>query len=221
VTQAKETLSEVRGAQTADETVRRRPGRPTGKLDRRELLMDAALALFARQGIPSTSLKMIADEVGLTPAMAHYYFNGRYQLIDALVEERLLPVCISIGEAFGAEGDDPMTVISTFVQRLVQATEECPWLASLWVREMLGEGGDLKERVDRRLEETGSRKDARRLENWRRQNILNDDVESALVFTSIMALTLLPLAASRKGSDSVSRDRLVKHVTTLLGGGLF
>jgi len=214
-------LSEVRGAQIADETVRRRPGRPTGKLHRRELLMDAALALFARQGIPSTSLKMIADEVGLTPAMAHYYFNGRYQLIDALVEERLLPVCISIGEAFGAEGDDPMTVISTFVQRLVQATEECPWLASLWVREMLGEGGDLKERVDGRLEETVGKNDTRRLESWRRQNILNADVEPAFVFTSIMALTLLPLAAGWKGSDSVSRDRLVKHVTTLLGRGLF
>lgn len=221
MTQAKGTLSEVRDARAVEDAIRRRPGRPTGKLDRRALLMDAALALFARQGIPSTTLRMIADEVDLTPAMAHYYFNGREQLIDALVEERILPVCISIEEAFNAEGGDPMTVISTFVQRLVQATGECPWLASLWVREMLGEGGDLKERVDKRLEEAGGKKGARRLENWRRQNILNDDVEFALVFTSIMALTLMPLAAGWNGSDLVSRDRLVKHVTTLLGGGLF
>ncbi len=200
---------------------RRRPGRPAGRADTRTLLMDAALVLFARQGIANTTLRMIAEHVSLTPAMAHYHFKSREQLIDALAEERLLPICIHIDEVLDAEDDPPMAVISCLIQRLLEATSACPWLASLWVREILSQGGLLTERVHNRLGGTGRQKWARRVTKWQRQGLMNEGVEPDLVFISIMGLTLLPLTGGWDGSHSANRDRLVIHVMSLLGKGFF
>ncbi len=54
----------------------RRPGRPSGAArgaQQRDRLLDAALELFARQGIVDTTLGEMAREAGFTPAMMHYY----------------------------------------------------------------------------------------------------------------------------------------------------
>ncbi|HBH16268.1 MAG TPA: TetR family transcriptional regulator, partial [Leclercia adecarboxylata] len=87
----------------------RRPGRPRGSkptATSREKLLDIALDLFSRQGIARTSLNAIAKEAGVTPAMLHYYFNSREQLLDAMIEERFLPLRSAIVALFRAHPDD-------------------------------------------------------------------------------------------------------------------
>jgi len=205
----------------AEATSPRRPGRPTGKSDRRSLLLDASLTLFAQQGVQNTTLRMIADHVGLSAAMAHYYFHSREQLLDAVVEERLLPLAIRINQAFDERGSDPSAMIAALVRRLLEAVEDCPCLPPLWVREMLSEGGTLRERLLKRLEETGTQKADRRLEGLGRQGLFASDVEPSLVFTSIVALTMLPLAGGWSATAPVAREQLERHVGALLGGGLF
>ena len=202
-------------------TPHRRPGRPCGRTDRRALLLDAALTLFAQNGVQNTTLRRIADHVGLTPAMAHYYFHSREQLLDALVEERLLPLAIRINEAFDEDGRDPPARVAAFVRRLLEAAEECPSLPTLWVREMLSEGGTLRGRLLKRLEEVGREKADRRLESWGSAGAFSRGVEPSLVFTSIVALTLLPLAEVGCATAPATRDQLEKHVNALLSGGLF
>ena len=185
------------------------------------MLLDAALTLFAQQGVRNTTLRNIADHVGLTAAMAHYYFRSREQLLDALVEERLLPLAIRINDAFNEDGGDPSARVAAFVGRLLDAAEECPSLPSLWVREMLSEGGTLRGRLLTRLEEAGREKADRRLEGWGREGLFSPDVEPSFVFTSIVALTLLPLAEGRCATGPVARDQLERHVNALLSRGLF
>jgi len=202
-------------------TAHRRPGRPCGRTDRRTLLLDAALTLFAQNGVQNTTLRRIADHVGLSPAMAHYYFHSREQLLDALVEERLLPLAIRINEAFDEDGRNPSEMVAAFVRGLLEAAEECPSLPTLWVREMLSEGGTLRERVLKRLQEIGREKADRRLEGWGCEGLFCRGVEPSLVFTSIVALTLLPLAEVGCATAPATRDQLEKHVNALLSGGLF
>jgi TetR/AcrR family transcriptional regulator len=185
------------------------------------LLLDAALTLFAQQGVRNTTLRNIADHVGLTAAMAHYYFHSREQLLDALVEERLLPLAIRMNKAFDDDGRDPPAMVAAFVRRLLEAVEECPSLPPIWVREMITEGGSLRDRLLKRLEETGTEKADRRLESWGRQGFFCCDVEPSLVFTSIVALTLLPLAGGWSATAPVARAQLERHVNALLAGGLF
>ena len=62
----------------------RRAGRPSGDdQDLRRRLLDAAIAQFARTGIAATSLRAIATEAGVTPAMLHYYFGDKARFTEA------------------------------------------------------------------------------------------------------------------------------------------
>jgi len=87
----------------------RRPGRPSGAQhgEPRTLLLDVALVLFARQGIMETTLGAIAREAGVTPAMVHYYFKTRDQLLDVLIDERFVPLRAELGRAFADSDAEP------------------------------------------------------------------------------------------------------------------
>ena len=76
----------------------RGPGRPTSTsgLYAREKLIEAATELFAKQGVAATTFAMIAERAELTPAMPHYYFRDREQLLDAVVKERLAPLIAGV-----------------------------------------------------------------------------------------------------------------------------
>jgi len=115
----------------------RRPGRPRGSkptATSREQLLDIALDLFSRQGIARTSLNAIAKEAGVTPAMLHYYFNSREQLLDAMIEERFLPLRSAIGALFSAHPDDPVTALTLMVKKLADLAVEHRWFAPLWMQ---------------------------------------------------------------------------------------
>lgn len=204
--------------QPSKDAGRRGPGRPKGQVDREALLIDAALTLFAAHGIANTTLRMIAESVGLTPAMAHYYFNSRDELIEALLRERLFPVCARIAEV--ADGTDRAAIVAALIQRIMEAAARHPWLAPLWVREMLPEGGALTARVHLWLGEAGSETWARIVRRWQRQGLTSPDIEPSLVFTSLMALTLMPIASGWDATDPARHARLTAHVTALLRGGL-
>jgi AcrR family transcriptional regulator len=64
----------------------RRRGRPAGTtLDRRDLILTAALKLFAVQGYERTGLKDIARATGIThPAIYHYYRSKGQLLFEAV-----------------------------------------------------------------------------------------------------------------------------------------
>ena len=63
----------------------RRPGSP----DTREAILVAARGLFAERGFGSTSVRAIAAEAGVDPALVHHYFGSKDDLFVAALE---LPV---------------------------------------------------------------------------------------------------------------------------------
>ncbi|WP_313955651.1 TetR family transcriptional regulator [Paenarthrobacter nicotinovorans] len=48
--------------------------------------MAAARSLFAEQGFDATSLRQVAREAGVDPAMVHHFFKGKDELFAASVE---------------------------------------------------------------------------------------------------------------------------------------
>ena len=58
--------------------------------DEKGKLLDAAVRLFAGQGVAGTTVAEIAQRAGVTSAMVHYYFKTKDQLLDAVVEEKLI-----------------------------------------------------------------------------------------------------------------------------------
>ncbi len=130
----------------------RTAGRPLADPDRdtRALLLKAATELFAEQGVAATSFSTIARRAGLTPAMVHYHFDDREQLIDAVVDERLVPFITNVWDPV-QPGEAPAEILRGVVQRLLEQIQQAPWVPSTWMREILNEGGLLRSRILRRL----------------------------------------------------------------------
>ena len=55
------------------------------EIDGRELLLEAALKLFAEQGIEAVSIRAVNREAGLGPASVHYHFGTKDALLDAVL----------------------------------------------------------------------------------------------------------------------------------------
>ena len=89
---------------------------------------------------------MIAERAHLTPAMLHYYFKDRNQLLDAVVVERLAPLITGVWGPV-KEGEAPAEIVRGVVERMLAGIEKMPWVPSTWMREVLNEGGLLRTRV--------------------------------------------------------------------------
>lgn len=59
------------------------PGRNTPS--RRDLILDAAQTLFARDGYGSTGIRAIAAEVGISEATIYHYFRSKDDILDAII----------------------------------------------------------------------------------------------------------------------------------------
>ena len=73
---------------------RKRPGRPPGTSDTRDRILTSARELFARNGIDNTSIRAIASEAGVDPALVHHYFGTKTQLFAAAIHIPIDPMTI-------------------------------------------------------------------------------------------------------------------------------
>src|SRR5687768_13609420 len=90
----------------AESPRKRAPGRPVADSpDLRDRLLDAALVCFSRKGIHATSLRDIAIEASVTPALLHYYFGDKAKLQNQVIEDKILPVFQALRDPLQAAGD--------------------------------------------------------------------------------------------------------------------
>jgi AcrR family transcriptional regulator len=68
-------------------------------VDTRARILDAARALFADRGYAGTSMRDLAEQLGMTKAALYYHFPGKAQILLALVEPLLDEL-----EALGGRG---------------------------------------------------------------------------------------------------------------------
>lgn len=60
---------------------------PESKTDRKQEIREAALAELKEKGRSGARLQSIADNIGVTKAMIHYYFNTKDELCDEVFRE--------------------------------------------------------------------------------------------------------------------------------------
>ncbi|MCB0949735.1 MAG: TetR family transcriptional regulator [Mycobacterium sp.] len=73
---------------------RRRPGRPPGVSDTRDRILSSARELFARNGIDNTSIRAIASDAAVDPALVHHYFGTKTGLFAAAIQIPIDPMTI-------------------------------------------------------------------------------------------------------------------------------
>lgn len=204
----------------------RAPGRPAGETSlQRECLLDAALRAFSHQGIATSSLRAIASAAGVTPALVNYYFGNKEKLLAAVVEERLLPLLMGLGQKLRQTGDEPIALVTGFIQGMRGIVAQHPWLPPLWVREVLCEGGGLRSLLMNRLAPLVPQMLAARFAAAQQRGALNPDLDPRLLVVSLIGLTLFPYAAAPiwRGffpAAELDDDALARHTIALLERGL-
>jgi AcrR family transcriptional regulator len=193
--------------------------------DARGQLLDAALALFAERGIANTTVAQIAEAGQVTSAMIHYWFDTRERLLDAVVEERLAPLFHTIWDPVDVERGEPLELVRGIVSRMFDVTAKTPSLPSLWLREIISEGGLLRERALRHIPLQRVAGFGQNIARGQSRGDVNRQLVPLLVFNSILALVMLPQATAkiwRRLNPTLMLDRatLERHVTALLMQGI-
>ena len=204
----------------------RKPGRPRAReTNQRERLLDAAVQCFTARGIAATSLRAIAVEAGVTPALVHYYFGSKERLLEAFTDERLMPFVASLGKSLQTAGEDPRALVTAFVRGLHAAVAHRPWLPGLWLREIVGEGGALRELLLEQISPQVPRVLAARFADLQKRGAINRELDPRLLVVSLIGLTLFPLAAEPVWrrmfeADDIDSAALERHTLALLDLGL-
>lgn len=204
----------------------RAPGRPDGGgPDLRDRLLDAAVAEFARQGYTASRLREIAAVAGATPALLHYYFGGKDLLLEAVIQERLMPVMFALRDAMTTAGDDTGALIRSFVRTALQIAFAHPWLPQLWVREVLHEGGALRGFLRERVGPMLPQIMVRRFAAAQAAGRLNPQIDVRLLVPSLLGQTMFMAASAPIWRDVLDAGEIdgaavASHVLALLEGGL-
>lgn len=216
---------------TRQTPARRGPGRPRKTQaradgpDLRERLLDVAIECFAHHGIAGATLREIAHEAGVNPALVHYYFGDKAQLQQAVIVERLMPAFEEVRKAVQAGGDDTAALIAGFVRGMCETIERHPWLPPLWVREVLCEGGALRELLLGTVAPQIPQLLAARFTAAQEKGELNPDLDPRLLVASLIGLTLFPAAGApiwRRlfQADDIDATVMRDHAIALLDRGI-
>lgn len=200
-------------------------GRKADGKDVRGRLLAAAVELFAAQGVAGTTVAEIAKRAGVTSAMVHYYFQTKEQLLEAVVQDKLVDGFLATMGGALVAGREPGELVAGLVWRIVEASDRMPWLPSLWVREVISEGGALRDQVIRRADLGMTERFKAQIAAAQKRGTVNPGVNSQLLLMSVIALTMLPLSLAKSWSrlpliGPVSKDDLGRHVVALLTHGL-
>jgi AcrR family transcriptional regulator len=206
----------------------RRPGRPAAGIDaagQRERLIDAATALFSERGVGATSVKAIAARAGVTPALVHYYFPTRVQLLDAVADYRLGPMVDSVFTAEAQACASPADMLGGIAERMIREAAARPWFPALWVREIVSPDGQLRDRVLQRIGLQHAVAVAALVGAARARGELDPAIQPPLVIVSVFGIALLPLATRHiwqqlPGANAIDIDSLVRHARAVLAHGM-
>jgi AcrR family transcriptional regulator len=85
--------------------------------DKRRLILDAAVRVFARQGFHTCRVSDIADEAGVAYGLVYHYFSSKEEILDTLFLERWGLMLDAIAEADRRERSarDKLMAIATFI----------------------------------------------------------------------------------------------------------
>jgi AcrR family transcriptional regulator len=85
--------------------------------DKRRVILDAAVRVFARQGFHTCRVSDIADEAGVAYGLVYHYFSAKEQILDTLFLERWDVMLQAIAQADASDRPprDKLHAIASFI----------------------------------------------------------------------------------------------------------
>lgn len=189
--------------------------------ERRERLLDAALAVFSRDGFDRATMATIAEQAGMAKGTIYNYFETKEELLSALLRERTHKI-----EQILKDESVPPRVALTAIARafLEEALDRQPELARLVLVES-PRFPHLAREMLRRLLQAGNRTVARYLERQAelgRIRPLPRPEASSMVFFGMLAAYVLGRDILAGGEMlPASRDEYCEHVVDLFLNGIY
>jgi AcrR family transcriptional regulator len=103
--------------------------------DKRRLILDAAVRVFARQGFHTCRVADIADEAGVAYGLVYHYFSSKEEILDTLFLERWGVMLEAIAEA-DAEWRFPREKLSAIAGFIIDSYRYDPELMKVIIVEV-------------------------------------------------------------------------------------
>jgi TetR/AcrR family transcriptional regulator len=133
-------------------------GRTRIQTERRELILEAALEVFASHGFRGATIDQIAEAAGMSKPNLLYYFRSKEDIHTTLMQ-RLLDTWLAPLRELDDVGD-PMSELRSYIRRKLEMARDYPRESRLFANEILQGAprimamieGELKTLVDEKAE---------------------------------------------------------------------
>ena len=102
-------------------------------MNKRQIILDTAVRLFAAQGYEATTTLQIAREVGVTEPAVFYHFKNKESLFSVILEEAL-NVCLQRLDAVDIETSTPFDSLESLIRIHFSIVAEIPERMSILLR---------------------------------------------------------------------------------------
>ncbi|MEA2444771.1 MAG: TetR/AcrR family transcriptional regulator, fatty acid metabolism regulator protein [Thermoleophilales bacterium] len=89
-----------------------------GGVDKRRLILDAAVRVFARQGFHACRVSDVADEAGVAYGLVYHYFDSKEEILNTLFRERwqiMLDAIVEIDSGNDTGARDKLYLVASFI----------------------------------------------------------------------------------------------------------
>ncbi len=128
------------------------------QIEKRELILEAALEIFAQHGFRGATIDQIADAAGMSKPNLLYYFKSKDDIHRTLIQ-RLLDTWLAPLREIDDIGD-PVTELRSYIRRKLEMARDYPRESRLFANEILQGAprvlpmleGELKALVDEKVQ---------------------------------------------------------------------
>ena len=105
------------------------------QVDKRRIILDAAVRVFARQGFHTCRVSDIADEAGVAYGLVYHYFQSKDEVLDTLFLERWDVMLEAIRE-LDASGDPARAKLRAIASFIIESYRHDPDLMKVIIVEV-------------------------------------------------------------------------------------
>ena len=151
----------------------------------RQRIVDAARAHFFSHGFRSVTMDDLAEELGISKKTLYTYFPGKFDLLEAVLADKLKSVEGTLKEVTRAHPDDfPATL-----RKLLAGTQrELDEIKPPFVRDMRQKAPDVFKLVERRRAEVIQRYMGKFFADGQRLGMVRKDVPARLIIEILLAM---------------------------------
>jgi AcrR family transcriptional regulator len=101
------------------------------QVDRRDVILERAADLFAKQGVAATTVREIAEAVGILSGSLYHHFSSKDAIVDAIVAS-FMDDLVARYDAVLAADTDPATRLKGLVSASIATSAEHPHATEIY-----------------------------------------------------------------------------------------